>query len=133
MHPHILLADDDPEDQELLKEEISAQAPDAEVFSVWNGEQVLSYLKGLSIDTLPRVLLLDYKMPILNGVETLERLSKDPRYAGIRVVVWSTSSQREYIDRCLEKGAHRFFTKPNNPKELKNIVETLLALAYSDA
>jgi len=131
MHPsprlHILLADDDEEDQELIRDSIIAQAPGARVSTVGNGEQVFLYLEGH--EPPPSLIVLDYKMPILNGVETLERLGCDPRYSSIPVVVWSTSDRKEYIDICLEKGAAQFFTKPNDPQELRRIVTRLLALA----
>jgi CheY-like chemotaxis protein len=127
---HILLADDDDEDQELIRDAIIAEAPGTRVTLVGNGEQALAYLEVQQ--SLPGLIVLDYKMPLLNGVETLERLGGDTRYAAIPVVVWSTSNRKEYIDICLEKGALRFFTKPNDPRELKAIVATLLALAHID-
>ncbi len=126
---HILLADDDEEDQELIRDAIVAEAPGARVTAVGNGEQVFSYLEGRR--PLPGLIILDYKMPILNGVETLDRLGGDTRYASIPVVVWSTSNRQEYIDICLAKGAMRFFTKPNDPRELKTIIVSLLSLLHT--
>jgi CheY-like chemotaxis protein len=124
---HILLADDDEEDQELIREAIIAEVPGARVTTVGNGEQVFSYLEGRQ--PLPSLIILDYKMPLLNGVETLERLGGNTRYASIPVVVWSTSNRKEYVDICLGKGALRFYTKPNDPRELKTIIANLLSLA----
>ncbi len=127
---HILLADDDEEDQELITEAIIETAPGARVTAVGNGEQVFSYLEGRQ--PLPSLIVLDYKMPLLNGVETLDRLGGDTRYASIPVVVWSTSNRQEYIDICLAKGAARFFTKPNDPQELRRIIATLLTVVRAD-
>lgn len=127
---HILLADDDEEDQELIRDSLIAEAPDVRVTTVGNGEQVLSYLAAQQ--SLPGLIVLDYKMPLLNGVETLERLHRDNRYTGIPVVVWSTSNRKEYIDLCLEKGALKYFTKPNDPQELKSIVSSMLSLVRND-
>ena len=127
---HILLADDDEEDQELIRDAIIAEAPGTHVALVGNGEQALSYLQ--SHEPLPGLIVLDYKMPLLNGVETLERLGGDDRYSSIPVVVWSTSDRQEYINSCLEKGALRFFTKPNDPRELRHMVTSLLSLARVD-
>jgi CheY-like chemotaxis protein len=127
---HILLADDDEEDQELIRDAIIAEAPGTHVTLVGNGEQALSYLQ--SHESLPGLIVLDYKMPLLNGVETLERLGDDIRYSSIPVVVWSTSNRQEYIDNCLEKGALRFFTKPNDPNELRRMIASLLSLVRVD-
>jgi CheY-like chemotaxis protein len=127
---YILLADDDDEDQELLKEALSEQDPDTDVASVWNGQEVFSYLETCPDSSLPCLILLDYKMPVLNGPEVLDRLGMDPRYATIPKAVWSTSSQQEYIDRCLGKGATQFFIKPNNPSDLQKIANQLLSLCH---
>jgi CheY-like chemotaxis protein len=127
---HILLADDDEEDQELIRDAIIAEAPGTHVTLVGNGVQALSYLEAHEL--LPGLIVLDYKMPLLNGVETLERLGGDIRYSSIPVVVWSTSNRQEYIDICLEKGAAQFFTKPNDPQELKRMIANLLSLARVD-
>lgn len=126
--PYILLADDDDEDQEFFKEAFARQAPDIEIESVWDGEEVLTYLNDRADDALPGLIVLDYKMPVLNGSEVLDRLRQDARFASIPKVVWSTSSQQEHIDSCLEKGAAHFFTKPNTPAQLLNMAKQILLL-----
>ena len=126
--PYIVLADDYDEDQEFLKEALSRQAPGIGIESVWDGEEVLSYLRDRADDALPGLIILDYKMPVLNGAEVLDRLRQDSRFASIPKVVWSTSSQQEYIDDCLEKGALHFFTKPNTPADLQIMTKKILLL-----
>lgn len=126
---YILLADDDIEDQELLRDAIVDQAPEAKFTIVWNGEEVLSFLNSQHSGILPSLIILDYKMPILNATETLDRISRDSRYTAIPIVVWSTSNQQEYKEDSLRKGALHFFTKPNTTKDLGEIVSTVLKLA----
>jgi len=126
--PNILIADDDPEDQDLLIEALLHQSPDVIVKSVWNGQEALSYLASCPDMDLPALLLLDFKMPILNAVEVLEQLREDARYLPIPKVVWSTSNQPEYINSCLEMGAALYFVKPNDPKELSNMTDKVLSL-----
>ena len=125
---HILLADDDEEDQELLRDALYVRVPDADVYTVWNGAELVSYLSGCADEKLPDVIVLDYKMPILNGAEVLERLCLDARYAAIPKIVWSSSNQQEYIDRCMKNGATMFLTKPNDTTELRKIADKILAL-----
>jgi CheY-like chemotaxis protein len=127
---HILLADDDPEDQELLKEALVQKEPDLDITSVWDGREALSYLESCPDNALPCLILLDYKMPVLNGAEVLESLGRNPRLASIPKVVWSTSNQKEYVDNCITKGASQFFTKPNSQSELKVIADSLLLLCH---
>jgi CheY-like chemotaxis protein len=128
---NILLADDDKEDQELLREALLQEQPSASIETVWNGQEVISYLNACPDDALPCLVILDYKMPFLSAAEVLERLFKDARYAAIPKVVWSTSSQREHIDRCLKNGAVHYFTKPNSPSELTSMTKRMLSLCYT--
>jgi CheY-like chemotaxis protein len=126
--PNILIADDDPEDQDLLIEALLHKSSDVVIKSVWNGQEVLSYLASCPDKDLPSLLLLDFKMPILNAVEVLEQLREDARYLPIPKVVWSTSNRPEYINSCLEMGAALYFIKPNDPQELSNITGKVLSL-----
>lgn len=124
----ILLADDDEEDQELLRDALYAVAPKAEISSVWNGQEAVSYLAQCPEELLPDVIVLDYKMPLLNGAEVLEHLAKGGRYGGIPKIVWSSSNRQEFIDRCMQSGASLFLTKPNDEIELKEITQKILRL-----
>jgi CheY-like chemotaxis protein len=125
---YILLADDDGDDQDLLTESILQQRPSALIKTVNNGPQVLAWLDECPDEQLPAMLILDYKMPILNAAQVLDELNANTRYADLPKVVWSTSSNRKHIDECLSKGAWRYFPKPNNVTELAVITETILSL-----
>ncbi|HEY4064985.1 MAG TPA: response regulator [Puia sp.] len=124
---YILLAEDDNEDQDLLKEELLQLDPSVSVESVWNGQEALDFLNACSAGSLPCLLLLDYKMPMLNASEVLERLKGDPRYASMPKLVWSTSNQPEYIDICRERGAADYLVKPNSHSELSKLARRVLS------
>jgi CheY-like chemotaxis protein len=125
---YILLADDDGDDQDLLTESILQQRPSALVKTVNNGPQVLAWLDQCPDEQLPAMLILDYKMPILNAAQVLDELKANDRYAAVPKVVWSTSTNRKHIDECLSKGALGYFPKPNDVNELTVITETILSL-----
>jgi len=124
----ILLADDDSEDQELLKEAILEQEPVARIEVVWDGQEVLTWLNQCPEDRLPQLLILDFQMPILTAVEVLDGLRRNTRYDAIHKIVWSTSTQPEHFKECLEKGALRYFAKPNNKTELRTLAGSILSL-----
>jgi len=128
--PSVLLADDDTEDQDLLKEFLLKENPALTIHAVLNGKEAISWLQNRPVDELPSLIILDYKMPLLNAVETLERLKKDPRYEYIPKIVWSTSIQDEHKKICLENGAAKYFSKPTSSGELsslsKQIIEIIL-------
>lgn len=123
----ILLADDDPEDQEILEDAIRQLEPVAEMHMVENGKEVLEFLEHCSDRELPELIILDYKMPVLNAVEVLEHINQASRLKSIPKVVWSSSRQPEHVQNCMEKGAASYFVKPNKLSELTKIAEQMLA------
>ena len=124
----ILLADDDVEDQEILEDAILQQESVTEVRTVVNGQQVIEFLHNCSDIDLPSLIILDYKMPILNAAEVLERIHQVGRFNGIPKVVWSSSKQPEHVKNCMDKGAINYFVKPNRINDLELMVKQMLAI-----
>ncbi len=122
--PYILIADDDPEDQELLADRFRNLNPSASIKCMDNGFVTLSWLEDQPEDQLPRIIIIDYKMPGLTGAEVLRVLSES-RYNSIAKVVWSNSNNKQYIDECMTKGAIKYFVKPSSKKEFDELVTYL--------
>ena len=119
---HILLADDDGDDQVLFREAVEASF--GAVFSidpVNNGVEVLRRLDNASRD-LPDVIVLDVNMPLKDGVSTLREIKNQERYRHIPVFMLSTSKKPGDIDTCLQLGCSMFYTKPYHIKEYTGIV-----------
>ncbi|HEY4154795.1 MAG TPA: response regulator [Puia sp.] len=127
-HAHILLADDDVEDQDILKSIFTEKDLNVSIHCVFNGKQAIAYLEGCSPRELPSLIILDYKMPVMNAVETLERLKDNARLKGIPKVVWSTSEQNEHRKLSMENGAIQYFAKPNNQAELSDLPKQMLLI-----
>ena len=123
----ILVADDDSDDQELLKEAISEIDPKAQAEMVYNGRDAVEYLEKCDDDSLPCAIILDYSMPKLNGAEVLAILFKNPRFDAIPKFVWSTSNSKIHIDECRQNGALNYFIKPDKTDTLYNLVREVLA------
>jgi len=122
----ILIADDDSEDIEILTEVFSQLDDHASIHTVQNGGQVFRYLASIADDDLPCVIVLDYKMPILNAAEVLEKIRNDERYSRIPKVVWSTSGRQEDMNRCLKAGAKDYFIKPSKTSDMKRMAGIML-------
>jgi CheY-like chemotaxis protein len=122
---YIALADDDIEDQDMLASRFLKKYP-AIIFKFFhNGEQIIRYLEGCPSSELPFILILDYKMPIFTGADVLKILRQDRRYDAIHKIVWSTSGNHQYVSECLQNGAEKYFTKPNDTRELDSIITQL--------
>lgn len=127
----ILIADDDPDDIEMLVEAFARLGEQLTIDTVRNGEEVLKYLDGRSAEDLPGVIILDYKMPILDGAEVLDKLKAQERYTRIPRIIWSTSGQEEDMKRCIHNGARRYFIKPARVNELELMARQMLGYCIS--
>ncbi len=71
---------------------------------------------------LPDVVLLDWSMPRMSGVELLERIKHDDRFQMLPVIMQTAHDSPEDIQRGIEAGAHYYVTKPYDPKMLESMV-----------
>ena len=114
----ILLAEDDPDDQELTRRALRGSKLKNVLHIVSDGEEALDYLhqRGPYADPKsaprPDLILLDLNMPKLDGRAVLEHVKSDSDLRSIAVVVLTTSSQEEDILRSYDLGVNSYITKP---------------------
>ena len=123
--PYILIGDDDADDKEFLAESFLSIHPEVELRFFNDGSEVIGFLEKTETEELPMLILLDYKMPIVSAPEVLMAIQKDPRYHTIPKIVWSTSDNPEFTERCFKYGANRYFAKPSSPAQMDRIVAYL--------
>ncbi len=121
----IALAEDDLDDQELLQEAFKEIDPDINLVCATSGKGFLLQLDKLS--SPPNLIILDYNMPEMNGVELLEVLLQKEEYSEVIKIVWSTSNSPLFKKQCLQFGAHDYLVKPNNITELATLARKMLA------
>lgn len=109
----ILIVDDNPSNLYLLKEYVEKFGFNA--ITAGGGKAALDLLEHETIDAM----LLDIMMPGLNGWIVLESMKKNPRTAGIPVIMVSALDDVKNIVSCLETGADDYISKPFNPEILK--------------
>ncbi len=130
----ILIADDDPDDRQMIGDALGKCARPYQLRFAENGAEVLEYLGHTSGDDdappLPRpdLILLDLNMPKMSGLEALRALKADARFKAIPVVIWTTSRSAEERDASYRAGADQFLTKP---ARLKEIEEMLCGVAHA--
>jgi len=114
----ILLVEDNPEDVLLLREAFRRNGFQFPLLVVSNGEQAVSYLKGegdYSDRTqfpVPSLILLDLKMPGMDGFQVLQWIRSHPEWRCLPVIVLTTSFYGPDVERAYELGANSFLTKP---------------------
>jgi DNA-binding NarL/FixJ family response regulator len=106
------------DDQALVRDGFRLQiryAPDMEIAGeAANGEQAVA----LARDLRPDVLLMDIRMPVVDGIEATRRISGDPATSGVRVLILTTFDLDEYVFAALAAGASGFLLKDATPDEL---------------
>jgi CheY-like chemotaxis protein len=130
MTPKILLVDDDQDDHFFMKTVIKEFNPLIQVKSVYNGVQAVNFLAETKQDTfIPDVILTDLNMPIMNGIELLIELKKNPAYKEIPVFIISTSKNEKVEKECMDNGAVKYYLKPISTCDLKSIISEILLTA----
>lgn len=113
----ILLVEDSPNDVELILTSLSENHLGNEVIVVRDGEEALDYLyrRGvfrMRMEGEPIVILLDLKLPKVDGLEVLAQLKTDPTLRVIPVVVLTSSREEPDLVRCYELGTNAYVVKP---------------------
>jgi DNA-binding response OmpR family regulator len=120
MKPKILVVDDEPDAVELI--EFNLKSAGYDVVTATDGEEALKKARSV----LPQVIVLDLMLPEVDGLEVCKILRRDPRTAGIPIIM--VTAKAAEIDRVLglELGADDYVTKPFSPRELVLRVKRLL-------
>jgi two-component system response regulator len=127
----ILIAEDNLDDAKLAHRAILQLQLENPVHIVKDGKLTLAYLKGegefedRGKFPFPALLLLDLRMPVMDGFEVLRQLQGDPRYASVPILVVTVNQDRRQLGEAYQLGAKSFLTKPINPNDLKNAIEGL--------
>jgi CheY-like chemotaxis protein len=124
---HILLADDDKDDNALFREVLAELPISTELTTVSNGEQLMQLLNEKK-DQLPDILFLDLNMPRKNGFECLAELKRDEKLKRLTVIIFTTSNEKGIMDLLYKNGAQYYIRKPNNYDELKKMIHLALTL-----
>jgi len=125
---HVLLADDDEDDQLLFQEALRELPSLVHLSMARDGEETLALLNSMTI--LPDLLFLDLNMPILNGLECLHKIKSDPKLRALPVVIFSTSSFPGNINRVYELGAHLYIRKPNDFTTFKRVIQHVFSINW---
>jgi CheY-like chemotaxis protein len=130
-HGVILLAEDREDDILLIRKAFEKGNLLNPVQIVRNGEEVVAYLKGEGKFSnraeypLPALLILDLKMPLMDGFEVIQWVRAQPSLAAMRIVVLTSSNEIKDANRAYHLGANSFLVKPD---EFYQYVETCKTL-----
>jgi len=124
----ILLVEDNPQDLELTLEGLSEYKIINSIVTARDGVEALEYLKYEGKyrnreEGDPAVILLDIKMPRMDGIEVLEVIKKDERLKSIPVVMLTSSREEPDLKKCYKLGVNAYVVKPVDFTEFHEAVK----------
>ena len=114
----ILLVEDNSSDAEMTIEALKTNSLANKLLHVKDGAQALDFIfaegeyADRTIEQKPRVVLLDLKMPKVNGIEVLQKIRADERTKTIPVVMLTSSKEDPDIKKCYDLGVNSYVVKP---------------------
>jgi two-component system, response regulator len=114
----VLLVEDNDHDAELTIRAFKQCNITSKLYWVKDGVEALDFIAGAGAygerdsRELPRLILLDLKMPRLNGIDVLRKLKGDERTHAIPIVVMTSSSEPRDLDECYQMGVNGYVAKP---------------------
>jgi CheY-like chemotaxis protein len=125
----ILIVEDDPDDLELTIRTLRRHQLAKEVRVAHDGAEALDLLLGKGTtqagDIVPKLVLLDAKLPKVSGPEVLRHLKSAPRTCAIPVVVFSSSDEERDISESYELGVNSYIVKPINFTQFTEVVRQI--------
>jgi two-component system response regulator len=127
----ILLVEDNPDDEALTLRALNKNNIANQVIVARDGAEALDYLfgsgvhQGRDVAHQPQLILLDLKLPKIDGLEVLKRLRADDRTKHVPVVVLTSSMEQRDIVACYDDGANSYIRKPVDFEEFLKAVNQL--------
>jgi two-component system, response regulator len=118
MDVEILLVEDNPNDVELTLRALQKQNLANKVFVVKDGAEALEFIfatglySGRKVEEHPKVVLLDLKLPKVDGIEVLRKIKSDPRTKDMPVVMLTSSQEERDVIETYKLGVNSYIVKP---------------------
>jgi CheY-like chemotaxis protein len=125
----ILFVEDNPDDIELTLHSLRREHLANNIFIARDGEEALEFLfcngkhADRSFDHPPKLVLLDLKLPKVNGLEVLQRIKSDPRTKSIPVVILTSSREERDLVSGYNLGANSYIQKPVDFDQFRETVK----------
>jgi DNA-binding response OmpR family regulator len=121
----VLVVDDEPDIRELIIWKLSQAG--FSTCAASDGEEALAVATGAAGGGRPDLILLDWTMPKLSGIDVCIALRENPDTAGIPVILLTARAQASEVEGGFAAGADDYIVKPFSPRELLGRVEAVLA------
>src|SRR5512142_1306863 len=119
----MLVVDDSPVTRKMVRRALGLCGLEVgEVHEAGDGAEALDKLAQHHVD----LVLADINMPVMNGIELVERMSRDAELCAVPVVIVATPMSQDRVEFVLDKGARAYLAKPFRPEALRDVVVQIL-------
>jgi two-component system response regulator len=114
----IVLVEDNPDDADLTMRALKKNGLASSIIHLQDGEEALDFIfckgaySGRVFGELPRLLILDLKMPKVDGIEVLRQVKSDSRTRALPVVLFTSSNEERDIAKSYQSGVNSYIVKP---------------------
>jgi two-component system response regulator len=129
---HVLIAEDDENDRYLISRTFTKNPTPLSIAFARDGQEAIEYLGALLPGSAPKLLLLDLKMPRMDGFRVLEWLQTHPGARPERIVVLTSSVDPRDAQRTRELGADLYVVKPHDAREYIRMTRGIVDEVRSD-
>lgn len=127
---NVFIADDDDDDRELFEDALTQVSNnDINLMKAGNGKELMDMLHTM-VPPPPEIIFLDLNMPVKNGFECLAEIRATQKLKEIPVVIYSTSSEKEFIDKVYQQGADYYICKPTSFSKIKDVISHALSIDW---
>lgn len=121
----ILLVEDNPDDEALTLRALNQTDYKSDIKVLRDGQQAIDFLAAVDESKLPALIMLDLKLPKINGVEVLKFIRSNNKTRHLPVVVLTSSNQESDLRACYEYHVNSYVRKPVNMEEFTKSVRNL--------
>lgn len=121
---NIVIADDDEDDLYLFAQAINELGLDANLSQAQTGVEVLEILQ--TVKELPRIIILDVNMPLMDGLTALGVIRANENYKTVPIIIFSTTENPRGVRDAYRLGASLFLRKPTTYSDYLNIIRALV-------
>jgi len=129
--PEIVLVEDDPQDVELTLRAFRNENVNNPIQVLRDGEEALDYLfrrgnySHRTLEQSPALVLLDLKLPKVDGLQVIRQVKSSADCASIPLVVLTSSGEPRDVIECYRLGANSYIQKPVDTREFRQAIKTL--------
>lgn len=121
----VLVVDDDPDIRDLITWKLTQAG--YSIISASDGEGALAAVAGQDEGQVPDLVLLDWMMPSMTGIEVCRAIREDPDRGAVPIILLTAKAQEAEVERGFAAGADDYIVKPFSPREMLSRVEAVMA------